>query len=125
MESNGTTLIDKCHDLEVANGLDHVEGKMKEFDDRYRSLKAFADKERERILEIGKQLDECQIHLTPIEDLIRLARRTLDEKILLDDDNDHGRKIISDIEVRSYFCDFSFVFSCRKATRGSLQKIIL
>ena len=115
MESNGTSLIKKCHDLEVANGLDHVDGQMKEFDDRYRSLKAFADKERERILEIGKQLDECQIHLTPIEDLIRLARRTLDETLLFDDDNDQGRKIISDIEVSSYFFDFSFTLLCRKA----------
>ena len=82
---------------------------MKDFDDRYKSLKAFADKERERILETGKQLDECQIQLAPIEDLLRLTRRTLEEIALFDDNGDQGRQLIADIEVvfSKYFHRFS------------------
>ena len=99
MESNGTKLVNKCNELNVSNGVDHIDGEMRDLNDRYSSLNAFADKERERILEIGRQLDECQIQLTPIEDLIRLARRTLDEQALFDDDRDQGRKLIDDIEV--------------------------
>ena len=99
MESNGSVLVTKCRDMNVSNGLNHVKEEMEELDDRYKSLKSFADKERERILETGKQLDECQIQLTPIEDLIRLTRRTLEERALFDDEDDQGKKLIADIEV--------------------------
>lgn len=99
METNGSGLVNKCRDMNVTNGIEHVDGQMNDYNERLTSLKEFADKEKERVVEIGKQLDECQIQLAPVEDLIRIARRTLHQQPLFGDEADAGRKIIDDIEV--------------------------
>lgn len=111
MEMNGTALKEKCKCLKVSNGVDRIDGEMTDLNGRFSDLNAFADKEKERILEIGKQLDECQIQLAPVEDLIRLARRTLDEQALFGDDSDKGRILIENIEVRLWsFCRNEVVY---------------
>ena len=85
--------------MHVANGVDYVDGQINDFGERLKGLNMFADSEKERIIKIGKRLDECQIQLTPIEELIRVARRTMEEQALFGDDADRGQRVIEKIEV--------------------------
>ena len=99
METSGNALLKQCNTMHVTNGVDHVDGQMNDFGERLKGLNMFAVSEKERIIEIGKRLDECQIQLTPIEELIRVARRTIEEQALFGDDADRGQRVIEKIEV--------------------------
>ena len=99
MSANGKSLVNECNSRNVTNGVGHVNGHMKVLNGRYEDLNSFADNEKQRILEVGKRLDACQIQLTPIEDLIRTAKRTMEEQTLFQDDEAKGKQLVDRIEV--------------------------
>ncbi len=83
----------------MTNGTDFVDGQRKEYRNRLDSLNRFTNNEKERIIEVGKKLDECQQRLSPIEDLVRSARRTIQEPLLFGDDQMKGKDLLRKIEV--------------------------
>ena len=85
--------------MPLVNGTDFIDGQTKDYNDRLNSLKKFASEEKHRIIEIGKKLDECQEKLSPIEELVGRAKRTISDPLLFGDDVEKGQELLQKIEV--------------------------
>eukprot|EP00794_Sanderia_malayensis_P004727 gene4727-5350_t len=97
LQAANDCLLEQCDNMHVTNGVDCVDNQTKEYRARLDSLERFTSNEKERIIEVGKKLDECQERLSPIEDLVRNAKKTIHEPLLFGDDEVKGKDLLEKI----------------------------